>query len=146
MLRPAEFVKFETLDFFITYLLTLILFAMQAIQKIHKKSYQHDVEIAASLLGKEKKLATEVKQILRAQGHNEKDASSILEKAQLEISETKADAQYKHKLYGGTICLLALLATVLSYDFMGLSIYFAPAYIAVIYGAYRFIRGLRSVS
>lgn len=119
---------------------------MQANYSIQTQKLNHDIEIAASLLSKEKKEPEEVKQILKSKGRTEKEVSTILSNAQAEISEAKADAQYKHKLYGGTICLLALLATVLSYDFVGLSIYFAPAYIAVIYGAYRFIRGIRSVS
>ncbi len=101
-------------------------------------------EYAANLMVNEKKDAQETKIALIEQGIDEESASIIVANLEQQIKEIKKENANKDLLYGALWALGGLVATVATYAAASDGGTYVAFYGAVIYGGYRFLKGLFS--
>jgi hypothetical protein len=107
---------------------------------------QETYNYAADLMINKKIKAAEVRNMLMQQGIDAQAATTVVDALGVEISKQKKERAKRDMMFGGGICIVGLIITLVSYSVASSS---GGTYVvtwgAVIFGALQFFKGLISM-
>jgi hypothetical protein len=107
-----------------------------------EKAASEIIDYAANLMIHENKSAKETKLTLIQNGLDEETASLIVMNLEKQIQDVKKDAANKNMIYGLLWAVGGIVATGATYSAASEGGTYVAFYGAVIYGGYRFLKGL----
>ncbi len=97
---------------------------------------------AANLMIKEKKSASETKNVLISKGLDEASASIVVTNLEQQIIKARKERANKDMIYGALWCIGGTIVTVVTYSAASGGGTYVIAWGAILFGAIQFIKGL----
>lgn len=117
---------------------------MEELNKEQQNAVQEVYSYAIDLMVTQKKSATETKRALIEQGLDDETADTVVKNLEIEIKEAKKSQANKDMLYGALWAIGGVVATGATYAAAEEGGSYVAFYGAVIYGGYRFLKGVFS--